>query len=84
MNMISISSDRKPNLEILTRYLNVALDLHIINEVHVWNYARNPDDEIFIKDLCNTNKNCYLFIQIIKLIGKIIIIIVMLDMKTMS
>ena len=56
MNIISIFSGRKPNLEILTRYLNVALDLHIINEVHFWNYDRNPDDEIFIKDLCNTNK----------------------------
>jgi hypothetical protein len=61
MNIISIFSGRKTNLEILTRYLNVALDLHIINEVHLWNYARNPDDEIFIKDLCNTNTNFYFF-----------------------
>ena len=61
MNIISRFSGRKPNLQILTRYLNVALDLHIINEVHFWNYARNPDDEIFIKDLCNTNNNFYFF-----------------------
>ena len=85
MNIISIFSGRKPNLEILTRYLNVALDLHMINEVHFWNYARNPEDEIFIKELCDTYKHFYVLIQMIKLIGKsIIIIIAILDMKTMS
>ena len=85
MNIISIFSGRKPNLEILTRYLNVALDLYMINEVHFWNYARNPEDEIFIKELCNTNKSFYFLIQMIKQIGKsIIIIIAILDMKTIS
>jgi hypothetical protein len=61
MNIISMFSGRKLNLEILIRYLHVALDPHIIHEVHFWNYARNPDDEICIKDLCYMNKNFNLF-----------------------
>ena len=59
MNIVTIFAGRKPNLEILLKYLKVALNICIINEVHLWNYAKDPDDEVFIEHVCNTNKYFY-------------------------
>jgi hypothetical protein len=56
MNIVTIFAGRRPNLDILLIYLKAALELCIIHEVHLWNYARQPDDEVFIKSSCHINK----------------------------
>lgn len=56
MNIISIFSGRKPNIEILKKYLTKALELNIINEVHFWNYTRNSDDEEYLKTISNLKR----------------------------
>ena len=45
MNIVSIFSGRKSNIEILKKYLTKALELNIIHEVHFWNNTRNSEDE---------------------------------------
>ena len=45
MNIVSIFAGRKNNLEILNKYLQKALYLKIIDEVHFWNNTRNKEDE---------------------------------------
>ena len=56
MNIVTIFAGRRPNLDILLIYLKAALELCIIHEVHLWNYARQPEDELFIKAACDINK----------------------------
>ena len=56
MNIISIFSGRKPNIEILKKYLTKALELNIINEVHFWNNARNSHDEEYLKTISNLKR----------------------------
>jgi len=56
MNIISIFSGRKPNIEILKKYLTKALELNIINEVHFWNYTRNSYDEDYLKTISNLKR----------------------------
>lgn len=54
--ILTIFSGRKPNLEILTKYLKQALDTNIIDEVHFWNYAKNPKDEAYIISISNIKR----------------------------
>jgi hypothetical protein len=56
MNIISIFSGRKPNIEILKKYLTKALELNIINEVHFWNNTRNIYDEEYLKTISNLKR----------------------------
>lgn len=56
MNIVSIFAGRKANIEILKKYLEKALELKIIDEVHFWNYTRNIDDEIFLKSISNLKR----------------------------
>jgi hypothetical protein len=56
MNIISIFSGRKPNIEILTKYLTKALELNIIDEVHFWNNTRNSHDEDYLKTISNLKR----------------------------
>ena len=56
MNIISIFSGRKANIEILKKYLKKALELNIINEVHFWNNTRNTDDEEYLKTISNLKR----------------------------
>ena len=56
MNIITIFSGRKPNIEILTKYLTKALELNIINEVHFWNNTRNSYDEEYLKSISNLKR----------------------------
>ena len=56
MNIISIFSGRKSNIEILKKYLQKALDLNIIDEVHFWNYTRNSNDEYYLKTISNLKR----------------------------
>ena len=54
--ILTIFAGRKMNLEILIQYLQKAIDNHILDEIHFWNYARNPDDEIYIKSISNLKR----------------------------
>lgn len=56
MNIISVFSGRKSNLEILTKYLQKALELKIIDEVHFWNNTRNSSDEEYLKSIANLRR----------------------------
>jgi hypothetical protein len=56
MNILTIFSGRKHNIEILSRYLKKALELNILQEVHFWNNTRNPLDEEYIKSISNLKR----------------------------
>jgi hypothetical protein len=56
MNIISIFSGREPNLKILKKYLEQALELNIIDEVHFWNNTRNIQDEEYLKTISNLKR----------------------------
>jgi hypothetical protein len=56
MNIVSIFSGRKANIEILKKYLTKALELNIIDEVHFWNNARNYGDEEYLKTISNVKR----------------------------
>lgn len=53
MNIVTIFAGRRPNLEILQKYLKKALEMNIIQEVHFWNNTRNIEDEEYIKTITN-------------------------------
>lgn len=57
MNIVSIFAGRKKNLEILNKYLQKALDLNIIDEVHFWNNTRNKEDEEYLKSISNLKRS---------------------------
>lgn len=56
MNIISVFAGRKPNIEILKKYLGKALELNIIDEVHFWNNTRNSYDEDYLKTISNLKR----------------------------
>jgi len=55
-NILTVFAGRRPNLEILTKYLKKALEQNIIQEVHFWNNARNREDEEYIKSISNVKR----------------------------
>jgi hypothetical protein len=58
-NILTIFSGRKHCLEILIKYLKKALELKILDEIHFWNFTRNPNDEEYIKSISNLKRlNC--------------------------
>lgn len=56
MNIVSIFSGRKQNIEVLKKYLEKALELKIIHEVHFWNITRNCYDENYLKSISNLKR----------------------------
>jgi glycosyltransferase involved in cell wall biosynthesis len=48
--IVTIFAGRKNNLALLNKYLDKALAQSLIQEVHYWNYAREKDDELYIKE----------------------------------
>ena len=72
MNIITIFSGRKENIEISKKFLTKAIELNIIDEVHFWNFARKDEDERYLKTISNlkrsssTNSNYNLITPIIK------------------
>jgi len=56
MNILTIFSGRRPNLEILINYLKKALDQNIIQEVHFWNNTRTIEDEEYLKSISNVKR----------------------------
>jgi hypothetical protein len=56
MNIVTVFSGRRSVLEILLQYLKQALALNIIDEVHLWNNTKNPDDFEYIKSISNLKR----------------------------
>lgn len=54
--ILTIFAGRKPNLEILSEYLNRALSTKIIDEVHFWNNTRNLSDEAYVRSISNIKR----------------------------
>lgn len=52
----TVFAGRKENLLISRKYLDIALEKGIIDEVHYWNYCRNKDDETFLKSISNLKR----------------------------
>lgn len=42
--ILATFAGRQDRMDLLTRYVDAALDTGIIDEFHVWNFARKPDD----------------------------------------
>lgn len=61
MNIVSVFSGRKSNIEILAKYLKMALEMNIIDEVHFWNNTRNKEDEDFLKTISNLRRTSSVF-----------------------
>ena len=51
--ILTVFSGRQANLEILKKYLDIAVNRGIIKEVHFWNYTRDPNDEKYIQSISN-------------------------------
>jgi hypothetical protein len=56
-NILTIFAGRKQNLKILCKYLQKALQLKLIDEVHFWNNTRNINDENYIKSISNLKRS---------------------------
>lgn len=68
MNIISVTGR---NIGVLKKYLQKALELNIIDEVHYWNNTRNWRDEEYLKSISNLKRSSSIeknYIQIIPLI----------------
>ena len=57
MTIPSVFAGRKSNLEILKKYLQRALDMKIIDEVHFWNNTRNEADEAYLKSMSHLKRS---------------------------
>jgi hypothetical protein len=57
MNILTIFAGRQANLNILIKYLKKALDMKILDEVHLWNNTRNINDEEYIKTITNLKRS---------------------------
>ena len=55
-NIVTVFAGREKNMEILCKYLRKALDLKIIDEVHLWNNTRCLSDEKYIKSISNLKR----------------------------
>ena len=56
MNIVSIFAGRTPNINILKKYLDKALELNIIQQVHFWNFTREQFDEDYLKTISNLKR----------------------------
>jgi|LakMenE18May11ns_1017448.scaffolds.fasta_scaffold9806418_1 hypothetical protein len=64
MKIISVFSGRKNNIEVQRLYLQKALDLKIIDEVHYWNFTRNVDDDTYMKSISNLRRTATEYVLI--------------------
>ena len=56
MNVLTVFSGRRANIEILIKYLKKALELKFISEVHFWNNTRTIEDEDYIETISNLKR----------------------------
>jgi hypothetical protein len=54
--IFTVFAGRKKNIEILKKYLYLALEAKIIDEVHFWNNTRNKNDEEYLKTISNLRR----------------------------
>lgn len=54
-NIFSIFAQTS-NIKLLILYLKRALELNIIDEVHIWNYTSNTEDEKYLRSICNIQR----------------------------
>lgn len=57
MNIISVSLGRRTQIDLLKKYLDRALSMKIIHEVHFWNNSRGPLAE-YVKTISNLRRTC--------------------------
>jgi hypothetical protein len=54
--ILTVFAGRKHNIDVLRKYLSVAIQKGIIQEVHYWNNTRNKEDEEYIKTISNPKR----------------------------
>jgi hypothetical protein len=54
--ILTVFAGREQNINLLYKYLQKALDLNIIDEVHFWNNTRNISDENYLKTISNLKR----------------------------
>jgi len=54
--ILSIFAGRQKNLEILVKYLQLALNENILSEVHFWNFCRKKEDDDFLASISNLRR----------------------------
>lgn len=54
--ILTVFAGREPNLNILKKYLDKAISMKLIDEVHFWNYSRNDNDEMYIRSISNLKR----------------------------
>ena len=54
--IFTVFAGRKNNLEVLNRYLKQAMEKKIIDEVHYWNYTRDPKDEEYLRSISHLRR----------------------------
>ena len=61
--ILTIFAGRKANLEILRNYLEKSLAEKIIDEVHYWNYSRNIEDDLYLKNTSNIKRTIGQYVE---------------------
>lgn len=54
--IVTVFSGREDRMKVLMKYLQKALELKLIDEVHLWNYIRNHDDFEYITGTSNIKR----------------------------
>lgn len=54
--IVGIFAGRENRLSILVKYLKLALERKIIDEVHVWDYTKKKSDEEYLKNISNIKR----------------------------
>lgn len=70
--ILTIFAGRQRNLEILVKYLQIALKSNILTEVHFWNFCRNKEDEDYLASICNLKRTSSNFSGIYRYIFPVI------------
>jgi hypothetical protein len=55
--ILTVFSGRKDRMRVLLKYMKRALELKLIDEVHLWNYTRNDLDDEFLKSISNLKRS---------------------------
>jgi hypothetical protein len=58
--IVTVFAGRKNRLELLMKYLKLALYLNIIQEIHLWDYCRNEEDRIHLLSYIHPEEGIYL------------------------
>lgn len=53
--ILSCFAGRKKNMELLLAYTDKLYELNLLDEVHIWNFSKNYEDEIWLKETFQTS-----------------------------